>query len=48
MDFQDNRMSSMEPNLTNLGATVKTFETQIGQLALTIKYQSSRSFPSDT
>ena len=41
-------MSSMEANLTNLGATIKTFETQIGPLALDIKDQSSRLFSSVT
>ena len=32
---------------TNMESTMKTIETQIGQLALVMKESSSRSFPSD-
>ena len=33
---------------SNMGATMKTLEDQIGQLTLAMKEQSSRSFPIST
>ena len=38
----------METKFANMGATMKTLENHIGKLALAMKENSSRSFPSDT
>ena len=48
MDAYDKRFNSLETHCVNMGATIKTLETQIGQLALAVQEQSARTFPSDT
>ncbi|XP_062100221.1 uncharacterized protein LOC133806104 [Humulus lupulus] len=48
LDQYDTRLNNIETHCTNMGATMKTSETQVGQLANTMKTKMSRSFPSDT
>ncbi|XP_062114365.1 uncharacterized protein LOC133825443 [Humulus lupulus] len=48
LDQHDTRLNNIETHCTNMGATMKTLETQVGQLANTMKNQISRSFPSNT
>ena len=48
MNAYDKRFNSLETHRVNMGATIKTLRTQIGQLAITIQEQSSRTFLSDT
>ena len=48
MNAYDKRFNSLETHHVNMGATIKTLKTQIGQLAITIQEQSSRTFLSDT
>ncbi|XP_024033078.1 uncharacterized protein LOC112095389 [Morus notabilis] len=48
LDQHDTRLNNIETHCTNLGGTMKALETQVGQLANAIKWQSSWSFPSDT
>ncbi|XP_022851217.1 uncharacterized protein LOC111373002 [Olea europaea var. sylvestris] len=42
------RLDSIETHMTNLGATVKNLEVQIGQIATAIQSQQKGQFPSDT
>ncbi|XP_062103914.1 uncharacterized protein LOC133815042 [Humulus lupulus] len=48
LDQHDTRLNNIETHCTNMGATMKTLETQVGQLANTMKNQMSRCFPSVT
>ena len=48
MDAYDKCFNSLETHCVNMGATIKTLETQIGQLALAVQEQSVMTFPSDT
>ena len=48
MDAYDKRFNSLETHCVNMGATTKTLETQIGNLAIEVQDQSSKTFPSDT
>ena len=48
MDAYDKRFNSLETHCVNMGAMIKTLETQIGKLAIAVQEQSSRTFPSDT
>ena len=48
MDAYDKHFNSFEIHCTNMGATIKTLETHIGQLAMTVKEQATRSFSNDT
>ncbi|XP_062112761.1 uncharacterized protein LOC133823923 [Humulus lupulus] len=48
LDQHDTRLNNIETRCTNIGATMKTLETQVDQLANTMKNQLSRSFLSDT
>ncbi|XP_022866538.1 uncharacterized protein LOC111386305 [Olea europaea var. sylvestris] len=41
------RLDSIETHMTNLGATVKNLEVQIGQIATAIQSQQKGQFPSD-
>ena len=47
MDAYDKRFNSLEIHCTNMGASIKTLETQIGQLAMAVKEQAARSFSND-
>ncbi|XP_022871919.1 uncharacterized protein LOC111391017 [Olea europaea var. sylvestris] len=42
------RLDNIETHMTNLGATVKNLEVQIGQMAAAIQSQQKGQFPSDT
>lgn len=42
------RLDNMETHVDNLGATMKTLENQIGQLASALKDQNRGQFPSNT
>ncbi|KAJ4723214.1 DNA-directed DNA polymerase [Melia azedarach] len=42
------RLDNMETHMVNIGATVKSLEVQVGQLATSIKSLHSGKFPSDT
>ncbi|XP_062113941.1 uncharacterized protein LOC133824944 [Humulus lupulus] len=48
LDQHDTRLNNIKTHCTNMGATMKTLETQVGQLANTMKTKMSRSFPCDT
>ncbi|XP_062114167.1 uncharacterized protein LOC133825205 [Humulus lupulus] len=48
LDQHDTRLNNIETHCTDMGAMMKTLETQVGQLTNTMKTQMSRSFPSDT
>ena len=47
MEAYDKRFNSLEIHCTNMGASIKTLETQIGQLAMAVKEQATRSFSND-
>ena len=42
------RLDSIETHYSNLKATMKNLETQMGQLASELKNQQKGKFPSDT
>ena len=44
----DSRITDLETNQANMGAYLKNFEAQVGQLAYLMKESSSRYFSSDT
>ncbi|XP_075473883.1 uncharacterized protein LOC142504930 [Primulina tabacum] len=44
----ESRLDSMETHMGNMGATMKSLETQIGQLANALKDQNRGKFPSNT
>ena len=44
----DSRIVNLETTQTNMGASLKIIETQMGQLAHSMKESSTRHFPSDT
>ncbi|XP_075504544.1 uncharacterized protein LOC142541982 [Primulina tabacum] len=44
----ESRLDSMETHMGNMGATMKSLETQIGQLANALKDQNRGQFPSNT
>ena len=48
IDVCSKRFNSLESHCINIGATIKTLETQIGQLAVAVQEQSARTFPNDT
>ncbi|XP_062114088.1 uncharacterized protein LOC133825115 [Humulus lupulus] len=48
LDQHDTHLTNIETHCTNMGAMMKKLETQVGQLANTMKNQISRYFPSDT
>ena len=48
MDAYDKRFNNLETHYWNMEETIKTLEIQIGQLAIAIQEQSSRTFSSDT
>ena len=43
----DSRLDNIETHCSNMGATMKNFEVQIGQLAITINAQQRGTFPSN-
>ena len=47
MDAYDKRFNSLEIHCTNMGASIKALETQIGQLIMAVKEQATRSFSND-
>ncbi|XP_068636070.1 uncharacterized protein [Aristolochia californica] len=44
----DSRLDTIETHCSNMGATMKNFELQIGQLATTVNAQQREAFPSNT
>ncbi|XP_030958794.1 uncharacterized protein LOC115980710 [Quercus lobata] len=44
----DSRLDNIETHCSNMGATMKNLEVQIGQLATTINAQQRETFPSNT
>ena len=44
----DSRLDNIETHCSNMGATMKNLEVQIGQLATTINAQQRGTFPSNT
>ncbi|XP_073051355.1 uncharacterized protein [Primulina eburnea] len=44
----ESRLDNMETHMGNMGATMKSLETQIGQLAKALKDQNRGQFPSNT
>ncbi|KAJ4718918.1 DNA-directed DNA polymerase [Melia azedarach] len=42
------RLDNMKTHMVNIGATVKSLEVQVGQVATSIKYFHRGNFPSDT
>ncbi|XP_075494038.1 uncharacterized protein LOC142531695 [Primulina tabacum] len=44
----ESRLDSMETHIGNMGATMKSLETQIGQLANSLRDQNRGQFPSNT
>ncbi|XP_068666390.1 uncharacterized protein [Aristolochia californica] len=44
----DSRLDNIETHCSNIGATIKNLEVQIGQLAMAINAQQRGSFPSNT
>ena len=42
------RLDSIETHCTNMSATIKSLEVQVGQLATELKNQQKGKFPSDT
>ena len=48
MDAYDNRFNSLKTHCVNMGATIKTLETQIGPLVVAVQEQFAWTFPSDT
>ncbi|XP_022843229.1 uncharacterized protein LOC111366765 [Olea europaea var. sylvestris] len=44
----ESRLDNIETHVSNMGATMKNLEVQIGQLANSIKSQQQGKFPSDT
>ncbi|XP_075521398.1 uncharacterized protein LOC142554621 [Primulina tabacum] len=48
MTRTESRLDSMETHMGNMGATMKSLETQIGQLANALKDQNRGQFPSNT
>ncbi|XP_075486207.1 uncharacterized protein LOC142525801 [Primulina tabacum] len=44
----ESRLDNMETHIGNMGATMKSLETQIGQLANALKDQNRGQFPSNT
>ncbi|XP_073309941.1 uncharacterized protein [Primulina huaijiensis] len=44
----ESRLDNMETHMGNMGATMKSLETQIGQLAIALKDQNRGQFPSNT
>ncbi|XP_075521478.1 uncharacterized protein LOC142554694 [Primulina tabacum] len=44
----ESRLDNMETHMGNMGATMKSLETQIGQLANALKDQNKGQFPSNT
>ena len=48
LDQHDSGLKKIKTHCTNMDAMMKALETQVGQLATTIKGQSLRSFSSDT
>lgn len=44
----DSRLDNIETHCSNMGATTKNLEVQIGQLATTITTQQKGTFPSNT
>ena len=42
------RLDSIETHCTNMSATMKSLETQVGQLVIELKNQQKGKFPSDT
>ena len=45
--INDSRIASLETTQVNMDASLKNIETQMGQLALSMKESSSKYFPSD-
>ncbi|XP_075521359.1 uncharacterized protein LOC142554582 [Primulina tabacum] len=48
MTRTESRLDSMETHIGNMGATMKSLETQIGQLANALRDQNRGQFPSNT
>ena len=44
----DSQLDNIETHCSNMGATIKNLEVQIGKLATTINAQQRRTFPSNT
>ena len=44
----DSQLDNIETHCSNMGATIKNLEVQIGQLATTINAQQRGTFPSNT
>ena len=45
---QDGRLDNLETHCTNMNATMKSLEMQVGQIAQSFKGKNKESFPSDT
>ncbi|XP_075515708.1 uncharacterized protein LOC142550519 [Primulina tabacum] len=48
MAITESRLDNMETHMGNMGATMKSLETQIGQLAKALRDQNRGQFPSNT
>ncbi|XP_073056908.1 uncharacterized protein [Primulina eburnea] len=48
MAWTESRLDNMETHMGNMGATMKSLETQIGQLANALRDQNMGQFPSNT
>ena len=48
LDQYDNLLSGLEKHITHMSSTIKSLETQMGQLASIVKENLATKFPTDT